>query len=68
MSWWKWLIASLIVVAVGGIAFAGLRERPPPATEVSLTQGEDRADHAHSHRRWQGRSGDDGEDQLEPVG
>ena len=36
MTWWKMLIAALIVAAVGGITFAGLREKPPPATEVQF--------------------------------
>ena len=36
MTWWKILIAALIVAAVGGITFAGLREKPPPATEVQF--------------------------------
>lgn len=36
MTWWKGLIAALIIVAVGGITFAGLREKPPPATEVQF--------------------------------
>jgi HlyD family secretion protein len=36
MTWWKGLIAALIVAAVGGITFAGLREKPPPATEVQF--------------------------------
>ncbi len=36
MTWWKGLIAALIIVAVGGITFAGLREKPPPATEAQF--------------------------------
>ena len=36
MTWWKGLIAALIILAVGGITFAGLREKPPPATEVQF--------------------------------
>jgi HlyD family secretion protein len=36
MTWWKGLIAALIVAGVGGITFAGLREKPPPATEVQF--------------------------------
>ncbi|MDP1824462.1 MAG: efflux RND transporter periplasmic adaptor subunit [Archangium sp.] len=36
MTWWKILIAALIVAGVGGITFAGLREKPPPATEVQF--------------------------------
>ena len=36
MTWWKGLIAALIVLAVGGMTFAGLREKPPPATEVQF--------------------------------
>lgn len=36
MSWWRWLIAALIVAAVGGMTWAGLREKPPPATEVQF--------------------------------
>ena len=36
MTWWKMLIAALIVLAVGGMTFAGLREKPPPATEVQF--------------------------------
>ncbi len=36
MTWWKGLIAALIVAGVGGITFAGLREKPPPATEVQI--------------------------------
>lgn len=36
MTWWKMLIAALIVAGVGGITYAGLREKPPPATEVQF--------------------------------
>ncbi len=36
MTWWKGLIAALIVVGVGAIAFSGLREKPPPSVEVQL--------------------------------
>ncbi|MBS1153789.1 MAG: putative Co/Zn/Cd efflux system rane fusion protein, partial [Myxococcaceae bacterium] len=36
MTWWKGMIAALIVVGVGAIAFSGLREKPPPSVEVQL--------------------------------
>ncbi len=36
MTWWKGLIAAVIVMAVGGIAFGGLRDKPPPSVEVQL--------------------------------
>lgn len=36
MTWWKALISMFIVVGVGGMTFASLRERPPPATEVQF--------------------------------
>ncbi len=36
MTWWKGVIAALIVAAVGAMTFAGLREKPPPATEVQF--------------------------------
>ncbi|MFO0599037.1 MAG: efflux RND transporter periplasmic adaptor subunit [Myxococcaceae bacterium] len=36
MSWWKMLIAAVIVLGVGGMTFAGLKEKPPPATEVQF--------------------------------
>ena len=36
MTWWKAVIAVLLVLGVGGIAFAGLREKPPPSVEVQL--------------------------------
>ncbi len=36
MTWWKGLIAALIVAGVGGITYAGLREKPPPAIEVQF--------------------------------
>ena len=36
MTWWKGLIAALIVAGVGGITCAGLREKPPPAAEVQF--------------------------------
>lgn len=36
MTWWKGLIAALIITGVGGITYAGLREKPPPATEVQF--------------------------------
>jgi HlyD family secretion protein len=38
MSWWKWLIALLIVAGVAGVTWAGLREKPPPATDVQITK------------------------------
>jgi len=34
MTWWKGLIAAVIVAALVGVTVAGLRERPPPPTEV----------------------------------
>ncbi len=36
MTWWKAMIAALIVLGVGAIAFNGLREKPPPSQEVQL--------------------------------
>jgi HlyD family secretion protein len=36
MTWWKGLIAALIVAGVGAMTYAGLREQPPPATEVQF--------------------------------
>lgn len=36
MTWWKGVIAALIVAAVGAMTYAGLREKPPPATEVQI--------------------------------
>ena len=38
MSWWKYVISALIVLGVGAMTVAGLRQRPPPATEVQLTK------------------------------
>lgn len=38
MSWWKYLISLLIVAAVGGVTWAGMRDKPPPATEVQFTK------------------------------
>jgi HlyD family secretion protein len=36
MTWWRGLLAGLIVLGVAGIAAAGLRVRPPPPVEVQL--------------------------------
>jgi HlyD family secretion protein len=36
MTWWKGLIAAVLVLGVGAIAVAGLREKPPPAVEVQV--------------------------------
>jgi HlyD family secretion protein len=36
MTWWKAVIALIIVAGVGAITAAGLREKPPPATEVQF--------------------------------
>lgn len=36
MNWWKAAIASFILLSVGSMTYAGLKERPPPATEVQL--------------------------------
>lgn len=36
MTWWKGLIAAVILVAVAGFTIAGLRERPPPPAQVQL--------------------------------
>jgi HlyD family secretion protein len=36
MSWWRIVIALVIVGAVGALAVAGLKERPSPPTEVQL--------------------------------
>jgi HlyD family secretion protein len=36
MTWWKVLIATLLVLSVVGIAVGGLRDKPPPAVEVQV--------------------------------
>ncbi|MBL8917407.1 MAG: efflux RND transporter periplasmic adaptor subunit [Myxococcaceae bacterium] len=36
MTWWKGLIALVLVVGLGAITAAGLRERPPPPVEVQV--------------------------------
>lgn len=36
MTWWKGLIAAVIVLIAGALTMAGLRERPPPPVEVQL--------------------------------
>ena len=36
MTWWKMLIAGLVVLVVGAMTVAGLRERPPPPVEVQF--------------------------------
>src|SRR5215471_14047498 len=38
MTWWKGLIAGVLLLAVVGITVAGLRDRPPPATEVQMAK------------------------------
>jgi HlyD family secretion protein len=38
MSWWKYLISALILLAVGAMTVGGLRQRPPPSAEVQLTK------------------------------
>jgi HlyD family secretion protein len=36
MTWWKGLIAAVIVLVAGALTVAGLQERPPPPVEVQL--------------------------------
>ncbi len=36
MTWWKGLIAAVLVLGSGAIAVAGLREKPPPSVEVQV--------------------------------
>ena len=38
MTWWKGLIAGVLLLAVVGITVAGLKDRPPPATEVQMAK------------------------------
>lgn len=38
MTWWKGVIAALLVAGAGAIAVGGLRERPPAPTEVQLSK------------------------------
>lgn len=38
MTWWKWLISGLIVLAVVAITVGGLKEKPPPAIEVQVSK------------------------------
>lgn len=38
MTWWKGLILGVLVAGVAAITAQGVRERPPPATEVQLTK------------------------------
>jgi len=38
MKWWKGLIAGVLLLAVVGITVAGLKDRPPPATEVQMAK------------------------------
>lgn len=36
MTWWKGLIAAVIVLIAGALTMGGLKERPPPPVEVQL--------------------------------
>lgn len=36
MTWWKGLIAAVVVLIAGALTMAGLKERPPPPVEVQL--------------------------------
>ncbi|MBL8952806.1 MAG: efflux RND transporter periplasmic adaptor subunit [Myxococcaceae bacterium] len=36
MTWWKGLIAAVLVLGSGAIAVAGLKDKPPPAVEVQV--------------------------------
>jgi len=36
MTWWKGLIAAVLVLGAAGITIGGLRDRPPPPVEVNL--------------------------------
>jgi HlyD family secretion protein len=36
MTWWKGLIAAVIVLGVAGITVAGLKDKPPPPVEVQV--------------------------------
>ena len=38
MTWWKGLIAGVLLLAVVGITVAGLKDRPPPSTEVQMAK------------------------------
>lgn len=38
MTWWKGLIAAVLLVGLVAITVAGARERPPPAVEVQLKE------------------------------
>jgi HlyD family secretion protein len=38
MTWWKALIALVIVAGVGAMTAAGLKESPPPSTEIQSTK------------------------------
>lgn len=36
MTWWKGVLAAVLVLMVGAIAVAGLKDKPPPAVEVQV--------------------------------
>jgi HlyD family secretion protein len=38
MKWWKAVIAALLVLGAVGITAGGLKERPPPTTEVQIAK------------------------------
>jgi HlyD family secretion protein len=38
MTWWKYLIAAVLLLGAVGITVGGLRDRPPPATEVQVAK------------------------------
>lgn len=38
MTWWKGLIAALVILLVAGMTVGGLKERPPPPVEVQLSK------------------------------
>ncbi len=38
MTWWKYLIAAVLLLGAVAVTLGGLRDRPPPATEVAFAK------------------------------